>query len=160
MGIEQTLKRAEIFLGLDDSELCQIANLPSSREESYQAQQIIFEEGDRAGYLYVLKEGQVYLVTEIPPDSGRVAIQVTIDTITKGGVFGWSALVPPHPYALSAICHESSIVVLMSGDELSALFERENHIGYKVLQSLTRIISMRLRDVEQVLIKGQRWPFL
>ena len=160
MGIEQVLKRAEGFLGLDDSELCQIANLPSSREESYQAQQIIFKGDDRAEYLYILKEGQVDLVTEIPEGSGRPARQITIDTITKGGVFGWSALVPPHSYVLYAICHKPSLVVVLSGDELSTLFERENRIGYKVLQSLTHIIGARLRYAERLLVRGKRWPLL
>ena len=160
MGIEKTLKRAEVFLGLDDSDLSKIAALPSCREEAYQSEEVIFKAGNEARYLYVLKEGQVDLVTEVPPKSKQAATKIVVDRITTGGFFGWSAIVEPHFYVMSAICKEPSKVVIISGVELMALFDRDYYIGYKVLQSLSRIIGTRLRDMEQVLVKGQRWPFL
>lgn len=159
MGIEKTLKRAEVFLGLDDNDLSQIAALPSCREETYQPEGVIFRAGDKAKYLYVLKGGGVDLVVEAPPESAQVETQVVIDRITTGDFFGWSALVKPHFYTMSAICTEPSSVVVISGAELMALFEKEYHIGYKVFQSLSHIIGTRLRDMEQVLATGQRWPF-
>jgi len=160
MGIEKTLKRAEVFLGLDDSDLSKIAALPSCREEAYQSEEVIFKAGNEARYLYVLKEGQVDLVMEVPPKSKQAATKIVVDRITTGGFFGWSAIVEPHFYVMSAICKEPSKVVIISGVELMALFDRDYYIGYKVLQSLSRIIGTRLRDMEQVLVKGQRWPFL
>lgn len=159
MGIEETLKRAEVFLGLDDSDLNKIASLPSSREETYQAQEIIFRAGDEAKYLYVIKEGQINLVMEVPSKSTQPATQVVVDVITKGGLFGWSALVAPHSYVMSAICQKPSKVAVVSGAELSSLCDKENRIGYQILRSLTRIIGSRLRDIEQLLVRGKRWPF-
>ena len=159
MGIEKTLKRAEVFLGLDDSDLSKIAALPSCREEAYQPEEVIFRAGNEAKYLYVLKGGQVDLLMEVPPKSKQPATQVVVDRITTGGFFGWSALVKPHFYIRSAICKEPSEVVIISGVELMALFDKDYHIGYKVFQSLSHIIGARLRDIEQVLVKGQRWPF-
>jgi len=160
MGIEQTLKRAEVFLGLDDSDLSKIAALPSCREEAYQPEEVIFRAGDEAKHLYVLIEGEVDLVMEVPSRSNQAATKVVVDRITTGGFFGWSALVRPHFYVMSAICKEPSQVVIISGVELIALFDKDHHIGYKVFQSLSCIIGTRLRDVEQVLATGQRWPFL
>ena len=55
MGIEKTLKRAEVFLGLDDSDLEKIAALPSCREEAYEAEAVVFRASDKAEYLYVLE---------------------------------------------------------------------------------------------------------
>ena len=159
MGIEKTLKRAEVFLGLDDSDLSKIAALPSCREEAYQPEEVIFRTGDEAKHLYVLKEGEVDLVMEVPPRPVPAATKVVVDRITTGGFFGWSALVGPHFYVVSAICKEPSRVVIISGVELMALFEKDYHAGYKVFQSLSHIIGTRLRDMEQVLVKGRRWPF-
>jgi hypothetical protein len=51
-------------------------------------------------------------------------------------------------------------VVSISGAELMALFDKDYYIGYRVYQSLSRIIGARLRHMERLLIKGQRWPFL
>lgn len=159
MGIEKTLKRAEVFLGLDDSDLSKIAALPSCREEAYQPEGVIFRTGDKAKYLYVLKRGEIDLMVEVPPKSEQAATQIVAERITTGGFFGWSALVKPHFYTMSAICTEPSSVVVISGAELMALFEKEYHIGYKVFQSLSHIIGTRLRDMERVLATGRRWPF-
>jgi len=160
MGIENTLKRAEVFLGLDDGDLSKIAALPSCREEACQPEEVIFSAGDEAKHLYVLKEGQVDLVMEVPSGSGQAVTKVVVDRITTGDFFGWSAIVAPHYYTMSAICKEPSAVVIISGVELMALFDRDYHIGYMVLQSLSRIIGVRLRVMERVLARGQRWPFL
>ena len=158
MGIEKTLKRAEVFLGLDDSDLDKIASLPSCEERAYQAGEVIIRAGDKAKYLYVLKEGQVDLVMELPPRSKVAVTRVVVDKITTGDFFGWSALVAPHIYTMTAICEEPSQVVVISGAELMALFEKDCHLGYKVFQSLTSIIGTRMRQMEQALAGGQRWP--
>ncbi len=158
MGIEETLKRAEVFLGLDDADLAKIAALPSCREESYQAGEVILKAGEEARNLRVVKEGEVDLVLEVLPKAGQEATKVVVDIITKGGFFGWSALVRPHFYVLSAISRKSATVVTISGGELMALFDEDYHIGYKVFQSLSHIIGTRFRDMEQVLIRGERWP--
>jgi len=158
MGVADTLKRTEVFLGLDDSDLDKIAALPSCREVSYQAGEVIIRAGDEAKFLYVLKEGEVDVVMAVPTKSEQ-AKKVVIDVITKGGFFGWSALVKPHFYTMSAICRKPCTVATISGAELMALFEKEYYIGYRVFQSLARIIGTRLRDLEQVMVRGERWPF-
>jgi CRP-like cAMP-binding protein len=157
MGIEKTLKRAEVFLGLDDGDICEIAALPSCREQVYQPGDIIFSAGEEAQYVYVLKEGEVDLMIQVPPKSQQPA-KVIIDRVTTGGLFGWSALVKPQFYTMSAVCEKPAKAVVIGGSELKALFERDNHIGYKVLQGLSHVIGLRLRGMEQVLMKGQRHP--
>lgn len=160
MGIAETLKRTEVFLGLDDSDLEEIAGLPSCREVSYQTGDVIIRAGDEARYLYVLKEGQVDVVMAVPVKPEGTEMKVVVDIITKGGFFGWSALVRPNFYVMSVICSKPSTMVTISGTELIALFDGDYYIGYKVYQSLARIIGTRLRDLEQVMLRGERWPFL
>lgn len=158
MGIEETLKRAEVFLGLEDDDLRRIAALPSCREEAYEAGDVIFHSGDEARFLYILQEGQVELTVEAPSDFVAGAA-VAINTIRKGGCFGWSALVKPHSYVMAARCRKPSRVVVLSGTELNALFDTDNRIGYKVMRSLMQIIGTRLRYLEQLLATGERHPF-
>ncbi len=161
MSIEKALKRAEVFLGLDDSDLSKIAALPSCREEAYQPEDVIFSAGDEAEYIYVLKEGQVDLVMDVPRKSKQAATKVVIDRITTGGLFGWSAIVEPHSRTMSAVCKKPSRVVVIKGAELISLLDKDYRIGYKVFQSLSHILGARMRDMEQVWVRrGQRWPFL
>ena len=158
MSIEDTLKRAELFLGLDDADLLRIATLPSSHEVVFSPGEAIIRGGARASDLFVLREGEVDLVMAVPSEHLDEAHTVQVDRVTTGGCFGWSALVRPHFYVMSAVCRRPSEVVNISGAELMALFEEEHSIGYRVFQSLSHIIGARLRDVEQALATGQRWP--
>ncbi len=151
MGIETTLKRAELFLGLDDAALLKIAELPSSHKELFLAGEIIFKFGVRAKYLYVLVRGQVDLVADFPSEYRPVRENLLVDTVTTGGCFGWSALVRPHFYVMSAICTKTTEVVTINGAELMGLLDEDNRIGYIVFQSLSHIIGSRLRDVEKTL---------
>lgn len=160
MSALEVLKRCEVFLGLDDNHLQKIVDLPSCREKAYQAQETIFEAGEEAKDFYMLKEGQVNLVVKIPSSSDEPSKQTVVRTITKGGAFGWAALVPPHVRAMSAICKEPSKVVAINGGELCDLFDKDTHLGYEVTTSLLRVIGSRVRDIEQLLITGKRSPFL
>ena len=107
----------------------------------------------------MLKDGEVNLVMEVPTQNNKTTT-VVVDRITTGDFFGWSALVEPHVYVMSAVCQQTSHIVMISGAELLALFESDCYLGYKIFQSLARIIGTRLRDMEQILLKGQRWPLL
>ena len=159
MSAIEILKRCELFLGLDDSDLQKIVDLPSYREEGYKADEIIFEEGEEAKHFYVLEEGQVNLFIRMPTGLSDVSQQTVVRIITKGGIFGWSAFVSPHIYTMSAISQEPSKVVAISGNELRTLFDRDPRLGYEVLNSLIRVIGARVRNIEQLLIKGKRSPF-
>jgi CRP-like cAMP-binding protein len=158
--IVRTLKRAEVFLGLSDSELEKIAALPSCREESYEEGEVIFNAGDSSRAMYVLKEGQVDLTALMPQLAPEPPSSVVVDRITTGDFFGWSALVGPHSRVFSAVCKRHSEVIYIHGGELLNLFEEDHRIGYKFFQSLSSVIGTRLRYMEQALLKGKRWPLL
>jgi len=96
VSILGTLKRCEVFLGLDDTDLLKIAELASCQEESYQAQKIIMTAGTEARKFYLLEEGQINLLLRETVSPSPLPEQTAVRTITKGSTFGWSALVPPH----------------------------------------------------------------
>lgn len=159
MGALEILKRSEVFLGLDDSDLQKVVDLPSCREEFHQAQEVILKKWEEAKDFYVLAEGQVNLVVDLPGSPAEPPRQVIARIITRGGTFGWSALVSPHVRTMAAICKEPSRLVAIAGAELNALFDKEPYLGYQVMKGLVRVIGWRLRDVEQLLITGKRSPF-
>ena len=160
MAIEDALKRSEVFLGLDDNDLKTIASLPSSREDSYEAGYVLFRAGEEAKHIYIVEEGQIAIIVEVPASPGHMANQITVDMVNKGNLIGWSALVRPHLYVLSALCRKPCKVALMSGRELLTLFEQDHSIGYKIFQGLSQVIGTRYRDLQQILINGKRWPFI
>jgi CRP/FNR family cyclic AMP-dependent transcriptional regulator len=159
MTIEDTLKRSDVFLGLNDSDLEIIARLPSSRLASFQIGQFLFKAGEEAKNIYVIEEGQINVIAEVSSSTGKTNI-ITIDIVSKGSLLGWSALVRPHLYVLSAVCQKPCELVIINGNELLSLFEQNCIIGYRVLQGLSHVIGVRFRDLQQILITGKRWPFI
>ena len=157
--IIDTLKRAEVFLGLDDERLVKIAALPSCRYLDFAVGDIIFRDGDEALDLYVLDSGQVNLVIEVKHRTRPGLYRVVIKKLTTGSFFGWSALTEPPQFLLSAIAGRPSKVLAVNGAEVMTLFEQDPFLGFKIYQYLAHVISVRVRDIEQVLLMGKRQPF-
>jgi CRP-like cAMP-binding protein len=150
------LKRSEIFLGLDNSDLQKIVDLPSCQENTYQPEEVIFSAGQAAEHLYVLVEGRVDLVAEVSTPTSKLLAPTLITVIGKGSIFGWPALVPPHVYSLKALAKEPVRVLAIGGSDIRQLFEIYPHIGYEVTQCLLQVIASRFRTIEQLLITGKR----
>lgn len=159
MSVVDALQRSEVFLGLDDKELLEIASLPSTHEVTYPPGHVVCRGGTEAKYMFILESGLINLYAE-PPNGGGKTANVVVDVVTKGGVLGWSAVVKPYLYVLNAVCQEQCQVTVLKGSELLALFEKNNAVGYRILQSLIQVISSRFRDLQTVVIKGKRWPFI
>ena len=160
INIVNALKRSDMFLGLEDKYLERIASLPSSHEKTLQPGEILFRTGELARTLYVVKEGRVDLVAGDSSEAELGKQKLVVDIVTTGGCLGWSAMVTPYYYTLSAIIGAPSVVVSINGYELMALSDKDYYVGYKVFNGLARVIGSRLRDYEQVLLRGRRWPFL
>jgi len=160
MSISETLKRCELFLGLDDNDIQKIVELPSCQTAAYGAEETIFEVGEEARRLYILEEGQVYLVVKLLDSSEKPPKPTVVRTITKGGIFGWAALVPPYIRIMSAISKEPSKLISISGNELRTLFDKDPRLGYEVMNGLIKVIGSRVWNIEQLLITGKRSPFI
>ena len=160
MSIVETLKRSELFLGLDDNDIQKIVDLPSCQATSYEAQATIFELGDAAVNLYVLEEGQINLVVKLYDDSAKASKPTIVRTITKGGIFGWAALVPPNVRIMSAITKEPAKLIAINGNELRILFQKEPKLGYEVMNGLIKVIGSRVWNIEQLLTTGRRSSFI
>lgn len=149
MNLAQVLRRCEVFVGLNDSDLEKIAGLPSWRRNTYGAGESIFSENDIAKDFYILEEGEVRLIVASRKGRGtKEPVRVAVDTITKGDVFGWSSLVAPHSRNMSAICVRPSTILAITGTELSHLMDQNDSLGYEVMKSLVGVIGKRLRDLQ------------
>ncbi len=156
MNLLQSLKRCEVFVGLDDNELEKIANLPSWRRDIYSAGDIIFREGSASKDFYVLEEGEISLQVASHKGGTKELVQVTVDTLARGDVFGLSSLVAPHSRNMSAVCVKRSTVIAVSGAELNELMDSNCSLGYEVMKSLVRVIARRLRDLQEELVGEEK----
>ncbi len=144
IGLE-ALRKSDLFEGMSDEELLAIAKL--AREEKYDAGSIIFLENNPAYHLYVVREGRVAILINI----GR-GKQTIIDTISRNGSFGWSAMVPPYTYTSTCRAVEPTRVIVLSGQELREFCSAHCSTCYTIMEKIAKIIASRLKDTRLQLV--------
>ena len=149
MTIEEALKQCPVFAALNQTELKRIASLAEERE--YEAGTTILQKGDSANVLLVLQEGKVALQTTLPATQAAIHRRVTVDIVNPNEVIGWSALVEPYVYVLTAVCLQKVKVIRINGIELRGLLQNEPKVGSEVLKELIKVVASRLEETRNVL---------
>jgi signal transduction histidine kinase len=142
------LKTSEIFQGLSDEELDKL--IPLCREQHYEAGAIMFCEGPQCNYVQTLKSGKVALETELAI-SRRGAETATIDVLSPGSSFCWSALMEPHILTSSGRCLERTEMIALDGEKLKVLLDENPEMGYKVANNLVKVVASRLQHTKQTM---------
>jgi CRP-like cAMP-binding protein len=139
------LRSVEIFNGLIDSQLAGFKD--HCREMEFRQNEKLFSEGDNAACLWIVKEGRVDLRFDLPDRS--TSTKNTISSISEFKTFGWSSLVAPHKYRLSAYCATKSCkIIQIERERLVKLFKQDSKIGYLVMSKLLEIIGQRFRQLQ------------
>ena len=141
------IKNFEIFKDLNDDELNEIISI--GEKQSFESQQKIFREGSWARKIYLLLDGEV----KIQFKSNTQSEVLTIETISRGDIFGWSALTEPYSLTATALSSRKSVVIAWRGDALRDLFERNIRIGYVFMDEIARVISSRYKHTRAKLIE-------
>ena len=134
------------LLGLDESELSQIT--AHAHAERFQAEALIFSEGDAGEALYVVHEGKVR-ISRRPPGMGEEALAI----LSRGEAFGEMALVDDHPRSADARAHLGECTVLVLGrSDLEAAFAASPLAARQFLTLMCKILCRRLRVMTDQLV--------
>ena len=152
MTIIDILKSSELFGALEKEHLEKVSVL--CREEGYQEGVMIFKAGDEATDLYVLIDGRVALEVEVRPVPDRPAIPIAVEVVTKGRSFGWSAVVEPNVYTLSARCITNCALLAIKGDMLRKVMADDTGLGFELMKHLARLARLRLVETRVRLTSG------
>lgn len=145
MTILDFLRGVDVFKGLIDSQLAGFED--HCREKEYRQNEKLFSEGDAASCLWMVKEGRVDLRFDLP--DRPTSTKNTISSISEFMTFGWSSLVAPHKYRLSAYCATQSCkVIQIERETLVDIFKRDAKTGYLVMSNLVEIIGQRFRQLQ------------
>jgi len=136
------LKKYSIFQGLNDRELELIVQI--AKEETYEEGVRIFEEKAQAIDLYLVVEGEVDIKVKSADDD-----RITIAQVMPGEILGWSAIVEPHIRTAGAWVKGKTKLITLRADSLKDLFEKNNHIGYRVMKVIATLISDRLKALDK-----------
>jgi CRP-like cAMP-binding protein len=137
----EVLRRYPYFAGLTADQMATVAN--TAEEISAPAGHFFFHEGDPLTHLYIVLEGEVAILIELPAQNK----QVVTSTAGPGEVFSWSGLVPPYQATAGAKALSVSRVLSFDCRALRQAFEKDCQLGYIMMQMLAQVIRDRLRDL-------------
>lgn len=152
MAIVDSLTRTDLFRDWDARHLSKVAAL--CRGVSFSRGTMIFKEGDEASEFYLLTHGKVVLEMEVHPVPDRPGVPTAVEVVTNDEVFGWSALVEPYVYTLSARCVANCTGLAIKGDVFRKTMDYNTALGYKVMKRLASIVGARLMNTRLRLVTG------
>jgi len=140
----EQLCRAEIFAELPEADVSRLVAV--GRAQHCAKGDCLFLLGDYADRLYVVLGGRVDLT--FPFSFGAKVRDVAIESKTVGSALGWSALVKPHRFTLSARAAESTELAAFLRADLLRVFEAAPHVGYVVMRHIAEVVGRRLLQVQ------------
>jgi signal transduction histidine kinase len=157
--LEQTAHSVEIFanrLGQSEifADLCQadlMAIAAFCYEEMFEDDAAILNEGDPADKLFIVQRGKIALEKIVQLGRHSTPRNATIQYVVSGEAAGFSALASPHVYSTSGICVEPTRVITVDGPALRDYLASNPAAGYKVMSTLTTLISGRYRHATSTL---------
>jgi len=148
MITKETLSSFDLFKGVPENVMEEVAKL--CEEVFVQKDGYVFREGETADKLHLLVKGSIALRVNLTsrPES------VTVSIVSRPHqTLGWSGVVSPNHYTASAFCEEDSHLVAIPADKFMRVLEAHPEAGFKVMLKITEIISDRLRNSRQALLK-------
>jgi CRP-like cAMP-binding protein len=131
------ISQLSLFSGLNSNQLTLITPLLDTC--NWAANQVIFQQGQSADFLFFLQSGEVSL--HYKPYDGP---PLTLTKILPGGIFGWSSALGKEEYSASAFSIKKSTAYRLRGDELHFLCENHPETGIMIIEYLVGIIAQHL----------------
>ncbi len=144
------LRDCELLSGLNDAELSSIAII-CTRLRMDEGDRL-FLEGHTADRIYIVTDGRIALhksLDDHPALSRRNA--ATIAFCRPDQIVGWSALVEPYRYTLSATAWEPSQLLVIRAALLRRAMELNPEIGFRIMRSLSAVMARRLQQIARAL---------
>jgi len=140
MDLKHILQGVDLFEGLTDQELDQVATICNERR--FAPGDLITKEGAQGNELFIINEGFVeILLGERPTASARVVV-----SLGPGQIIGEMALVDQGPRSASVrATSKPTVVQAIQRADLEELCQRETRIGYVIMRNLAADLSFKMR---------------
>ncbi|MHC4141574.1 MAG: cyclic nucleotide-binding domain-containing protein [Planctomycetota bacterium] len=140
------LRATPLFRGCSEQALEALDRIATDR--TFDDGRIVLSHGEEARDLMILASGAIQL--ELPLTILGESRSIPFEAKARGDVIGWSALVPPHRFTLSARVSGEASVVVLARAELAALLEADPGLGFQVMKNLASIVGQRLHLTQEM----------
>lgn len=138
--MDAALRETPLFEAMTDEQFARIGSIARIRRLA--PAEYLFMLGDRADHVYVVARGRVEVCFPLALE-GAVR-DVSVESRERGKVFGWSALVRPYRFTLSARGAEPSEVVALPRQGLLEIFEEDPRVAYGFTRHISEVMGRRL----------------
>ncbi len=140
-GWEMHITEMDLFTGLNLEIMGEIAD-KCCTEAVYDQGTVLFHQGEPAGFLYVLVEGDVDL---------RLKEETTVISLTEpSDIFGWSSLVENAHYTANAVCEKPvKVIKVETGPKLGRILNAHPDVGLVPYRRLAGLFNKRLASIYQ-----------
>lgn len=151
----EILRRYPFFSRFSEQHLLFLAD--AAREETVAPDHIFFREGDLLKEFYLLLEGDVVVLMELPDRSRKQSLsrqlmrdlvtkEIATSSVTRGDIFGWSALLPPFRATAKARALSPCRLATFNSRELRSKMEEDCAFGYVLMEKIAQLVRDRLQD--------------
>jgi CRP/FNR family cyclic AMP-dependent transcriptional regulator len=132
------IRQAAIFADLDEDEIERIAEICS--EQRFAPGQTVFKEGDPGNRLFIIAKGEVRVSRQVP-GSGEEALAV----LKPGACFGEMSVFDRSERSTDALANTECTLLTITRSDFEMLLDFDRDLAFKVLWSVVRLLSQRLR---------------
>jgi CRP/FNR family transcriptional regulator, cyclic AMP receptor protein len=145
MASPDLLKKLPLFKECTNTELIKIGNI--MQKVSFAAGDVIFEKGAVGDALYLVREGQVEVLS--PHSSEVEAEEDVVAVLGEGALFGEMAMVEGEPRSATVRAKTEAKLWRMKKEYFEEIMSKDHVIAFKIYKKLTIILSQRLRDTTE-----------
>jgi CRP/FNR family cyclic AMP-dependent transcriptional regulator len=147
-GILERAVAAHPFLcGMSEHHICLLSD--AAMRTRFEANGIIFTEGESANRFYLIERGRVVLEAQLENDK-----PVVIDTIGEGDLLGWSWLFPPCVWHFTARAVVPTEAIFFYGSVLREYCEKDHSLGFELLKRMSEVMTRRLQLARRKLLES------
>lgn len=143
------LEQQPFAKGLEPAQVEKLAALAT--RVRFEADEIIFREGDERYEFYLIVSGLVALEIAQPGQTFRV------DTLSAGDELGWSSVLMDKGKLFQARALQTTTALRFAGADLRAMCEQDTAFGYALMLRLLGVVSERLQAT-RLQVLDTFWP--
>jgi CRP/FNR family transcriptional regulator, cyclic AMP receptor protein len=138
-AIAELVMSHPFFAGIDPTLVCAMGS--QAEERNYDVGDMLVQEGKPAEEFFLVFEGKIALEVGAADHPG-----ITVETIGRGEILGWSWLVSPHRWRFDARATKPTKVVAINAASARYALAAHPAFGYQFLMKLLPVVADRLEN--------------
>jgi len=139
----------ELLIGLSSAEVEQVIALGT--RITVPSGGALFKLGDPADRIFLVERGRIQLT--LPMQVRGREEEILVEEKSPGQTVGWSALIPPHRFTLSARAPLTTEATALPRERLQQYLEGSPRTAYKISSNLALVIGRRLQLLQTMWLR-------